>query len=86
MSKRVADLLVAAPQAASVKNRYGIVGDTLNRIAHASDRGERARLGARDVANQRVACGWRKIGALYRIIAQTKRRCTTRSTSRRSSR
>jgi hypothetical protein len=41
MSKRVADLLVEALQAASVKNRYGIVGDTLNRIAHANDRGER---------------------------------------------
>jgi pyruvate dehydrogenase (quinone) len=46
MSKRVANLLVEAPQAASVKNRYGIVGDTLYRIAHANDRGGRARLGA----------------------------------------
>ena len=38
MRKRVADLLVEAPQAASVKNRYGIVRDTLNRIAHANHR------------------------------------------------
>ena len=41
MSKRVADLLVQALQAASVKNRYGIVRDTLNRIAHANHRCER---------------------------------------------
>jgi hypothetical protein len=41
MRKRVADLLVGAPQAASVKNRYGIVRDTLNRIAHANHRCER---------------------------------------------
>ena len=41
MSKRVADLLVETLQAAGVKNCYGIVGDTLNRIAHAIDRGER---------------------------------------------
>ena len=40
MSKRVADLLVETLQAAGMKNRYGIVGDTLNRIAHANDRGE----------------------------------------------
>jgi hypothetical protein len=41
MSKRVADLLVEAPQAASAKNRYEIVGDTLNRIVRANDRCER---------------------------------------------
>src|SRR6201995_4316548 len=35
MSKRVADVLVETLQAAGVKRRYGIVGDTLNRIAHA---------------------------------------------------
>jgi pyruvate dehydrogenase (quinone) len=35
MSKRVADVLVEALQAAGVKRCYGIVGDTLNRIAHA---------------------------------------------------
>jgi pyruvate dehydrogenase (quinone) len=35
MSKRVADLLVETLQAAGVKRCYGIVGDTLNRIAHA---------------------------------------------------
>jgi pyruvate dehydrogenase (quinone) len=46
MSRLVADLLVDTLQAAGMKNRYGIVGDTLNRIAHANDRGERARLGA----------------------------------------
>ena len=40
MSKRVADLLVRALQAASVKNRSGIVRDTLNRIAHANHRCE----------------------------------------------
>src|SRR3954465_5592611 len=38
MSKRVADLVVDTLQAAGVKNCYGIVGDTLNRIAHAIDR------------------------------------------------
>jgi pyruvate dehydrogenase (quinone) len=36
MSKRVADLLVDTLQAAGVKTCYGIVGDTLNRIAHAN--------------------------------------------------
>jgi hypothetical protein len=41
MRKRVADLLVEAPQAASVKNRYGIVRGTLNRIAHANHRCQR---------------------------------------------
>src|ERR1700722_10388950 len=40
MSKRVADLLVETLQAAGVKRCYGIVGDTLNRIAHAIDRSE----------------------------------------------
>jgi pyruvate dehydrogenase (quinone) len=40
MSKRVADLVVDTLQAAGVKNCYGIVGDTLNRIAHAIDRSE----------------------------------------------
>jgi pyruvate dehydrogenase (quinone) len=40
MGKRVADVLVAALQAADVKTCYGIVGDTLNRIAHAIDRSE----------------------------------------------
>ncbi len=38
MSKRVADLLVETLEAAGVKACYGIVGDTLNRIAHAIDR------------------------------------------------
>src|SRR5882757_2111553 len=37
MSKRVADLLVETLQLAGVKTCYGIVGDTLNRIAHAID-------------------------------------------------
>src|ERR1700724_10063 len=37
MSKLVADLLVETLQAAGVKRCYGIVGDTLNRIAHAID-------------------------------------------------
>ena len=40
MSKRVADLLVETLQAAGVKTCYGIVGDTMNRIAHAIDRSE----------------------------------------------
>src|SRR6266705_2869235 len=40
MSRRVADLLVETLQAAGVKTCYGIVGDTLNRIAHAIDRSE----------------------------------------------
>ena len=35
MGQRVADLLVETLQAAGVKRCYGIVGDTLNRIAHA---------------------------------------------------
>src|SRR5580693_735824 len=37
MSKRVADLLIETLQAAGVKRCYGIVGDTLNRVAHAID-------------------------------------------------
>jgi pyruvate dehydrogenase (quinone) len=40
MSKRVADLLIETLQSAGVKTCYGIVGDTLNRIAHAIDRSE----------------------------------------------
>src|SRR3984893_958542 len=40
MSKRVADLVVETLQAAGVRSCYGIVGDTLNRIAHAIDRSE----------------------------------------------
>jgi pyruvate dehydrogenase (quinone) len=40
MSQRVADLLVETLQAAGVKTCYGIVGDTLNRIAHAIDHSE----------------------------------------------
>src|SRR5271155_1656459 len=35
MSKRVADVLVETLQAAGVKRCYGIIGDTLNRIASA---------------------------------------------------
>ena len=35
MSKRVADVIVETLQAAGVRRCYGIVGDTLNRIAHA---------------------------------------------------
>jgi pyruvate dehydrogenase (quinone) len=40
MSKRVADLVVETLEAAGVRTCYGIVGDTLNRIAHAIDRSE----------------------------------------------
>ena len=40
MSKRVADLIIETLQAAGVKNCYGVVGDTLNQIAHAIDRSE----------------------------------------------
>src|SRR5580693_8243604 len=40
MGKRVADVLIETLQAAGVKTCYGIVGDTLNRIAHAIDRSE----------------------------------------------
>jgi pyruvate dehydrogenase (quinone) len=40
MTKRVADVLIETLQAAGVKNCYGIVGDTLNRIAHAIERSE----------------------------------------------
>jgi len=38
MTKRVADLLVETLRAAGVERCYGIVGDTLNQIAHAIDR------------------------------------------------
>jgi pyruvate dehydrogenase (quinone) len=37
MTKRVADVLIATLQAAGVERCYGIVGDTLNQIAHAID-------------------------------------------------
>jgi pyruvate dehydrogenase (quinone) len=37
MARRVADVLIETLQAAGVKRCYGIVGDTLNRIAHAID-------------------------------------------------
>src|SRR3984893_29044 len=37
MGKRVADLLVETLQAAGVRTCYGIVGDTMKRIAHAID-------------------------------------------------
>jgi pyruvate dehydrogenase (quinone) len=40
VSKRVADLAVETLQAAGVKRCCGIVGDTMNRIAHAIDRSE----------------------------------------------
>src|SRR6476619_4269810 len=40
MSKRAADLVVDTLKAAGVRRCYGIVGDTLNRIAHAIDRSE----------------------------------------------
>src|SRR6202140_5243485 len=40
MTKRVADVLIETLQAAGVKTCYGVVGDTLNRIAHAIDRSE----------------------------------------------
>jgi pyruvate dehydrogenase (quinone) len=40
MGKRVADVLIETLQAAGVKTCYGIVGDTLNRIAHSIDRSE----------------------------------------------
>jgi hypothetical protein len=78
MSKRVADLLVETLQAAGVRNRYGIVGGALNRIAHANDRGERGaprRMrrseseGGQPVAEDRCP--------LSNHPAQTKRRCTT---------
>src|SRR5271156_4935668 len=38
MSKRVAEVLVETLEAAGVKRCYGIVGDTMNRIAYAIDR------------------------------------------------
>src|SRR6202046_1326579 len=38
MSKRVADVVIETLQAAGVERCYGIVGDTLNQIAHAIDR------------------------------------------------
>ena len=45
MSKRVAEVLVETLQAAGVKRCYGIIGDTVNRIAHAID-AQRDRVGA----------------------------------------
>ena len=38
MTKRVADVLIETLQSAGVERCYGIVGDTLNQIAHAIDR------------------------------------------------
>jgi pyruvate dehydrogenase (quinone) len=38
MSKRVADLVIETLHAAGVKTCHGIVGDTMNQIAHAIDR------------------------------------------------
>jgi hypothetical protein len=38
MTKRGADVLVETLRAAGVERCYGIVGDTLNQIAHAIDR------------------------------------------------
>src|ERR1700736_3290324 len=40
MGKRVADRLVETLQAAGVRTCYGIVGDTMNRIAHAIARSQ----------------------------------------------
>lgn len=40
MSKRVAEVLVETLQAAGVRRCYGIIGDTVNRIAHAIDASE----------------------------------------------
>ena len=40
MSKRVADVLVETLEAAGVRTCYGIVGDTLNRIANSIDRSD----------------------------------------------
>src|SRR3954469_19397665 len=40
MSKRVADVLIETLQAAGVKSCYGVVGDTLNQIAHSIHRSE----------------------------------------------
>jgi pyruvate dehydrogenase (quinone) len=40
MGKRVADVLVETLQAAGVKTCYGIVGDTMNQIAHAIDQSQ----------------------------------------------
>jgi pyruvate dehydrogenase (quinone) len=40
MSRRVADLLIETLHAAGVRTCYGIVGDTMNRIAHAINKSE----------------------------------------------
>lgn len=40
MSKRVADVLIETLQTAGVRTCYGIVGDTMNQIAHSIDRSE----------------------------------------------
>jgi pyruvate dehydrogenase (quinone) len=40
MSKRVAEVLIETLEAAGVKTCYGIVGDTLNRIAHAIEQSD----------------------------------------------
>jgi pyruvate dehydrogenase (quinone) len=43
MSKKVADVIVSALQAAGVKNCYGIIRDTMNLIAHSIQRSEHCR-------------------------------------------
>jgi pyruvate dehydrogenase (quinone) len=57
MSKRVADLLVETLQTAGVKTCYGIVGDTMNRIAHAIDRSEIDRVHMRHEETGAFAAG-----------------------------
>jgi thiamine pyrophosphate-dependent acetolactate synthase large subunit-like protein len=54
MSRRLADLLVETLQAAGVKTCYGIVDDTLNRIAHATDRSEIDWVHVQDVASAKA--------------------------------
>jgi len=70
--------LVETLQAAGVKNCYGIVGDTLNRIAHANDRGER---GAPRRMRRSESEGGQPVAEDRRPLsdhrAQTKCRCAT---------
>src|SRR5580704_15084675 len=40
MSKRVADVIIETLEAAGVKRCYGIVGDTLNHVAHSISESE----------------------------------------------
>src|SRR4051812_50214499 len=76
MRKRVADLLIETLQAAGVRTCYGIVGDTLNRIAHAIDRSEIDWVHMRHEEAGAFAAGARK--QLYRPLIASAGPCGPR--------